>query len=211
MSDPLEKLLPPCPVARKQFAAEGRRLLNLLPDYAAKSKVEACFTRLFAGHEVENVSLENARQAIHRKLKTYPLGDLLGHRPSEAQSKAPSIDMLRAWVFAGALHAIDDEDQCHTAWAFAVRAVRKLAMDQAWGGERARLPSVLDLSLWQVRQTLNAWEGRERTVGNAHAGQIEDIRRHLDHLAGSPRRHVGDVTRKAAKRSQRLEIGRAHV
>lgn len=206
MSDALERILPTCPVARKQFAAEGRRLLDLLPDYSAKRKVEACFVRLFAGHETENASLESARQAIHRKLKTYPLGDLLAHRPSQALSGAPSIDMLRAWVFAGTLHGIDDGDQCHTAWAFAVRAVRKLAMDQDWGGERARLPSVLDLSLWQVRQALNAWEGRERTAGNAHAGQIDNIRRHLDHLAGNPRRDVGDVTRKAAKRSQRLTV-----
>ncbi|MDD9718737.1 hypothetical protein PVW48_18400 [Dinoroseobacter sp. PD6] len=204
MSDPLEKLLPACPVARVEFAAEGSRLLHLLPEYAAKGTVERCFARLFPAPVAECSTVDAAQRAMDRKLKTYPIGDLLAHRPTQATPGAPSIDMLRAWVFAGALHAIDEGDQDHTAWMFAIRTVRKLATDKDWSGERARLPSVLDVSLWQVRCSLDAWAVRERGTGNAQAGQIDNIRRHFDHLAGTPRRDVGDVTRKATKRSQSL-------
>lgn len=209
MTDTLAKLLPVSPLVRAECGAEGRELLILLPAYSATKVVQEHFTTLFPAEDGTFGSMLHTKTAMKGKLKTYPLGDLLVHQPVALSSNANSLNFLRGWVLAAAIHALANGDAKHTAWQFAVRAVRHLCVGPSWSQERFRIPMLDGLSLGKVRRSLDAWAAREQASGNSHANQIQNIRRALDHLAGVERRHIDAGTRKQTDRSREFakEIG----
>lgn len=202
MSKQAAPILPTCPLAQLALGSEARRLVDLLPDFDARTTVLATFTELFPIADDASSMWRFAVSASKRKTGEYPLAALLTHPPATDVSNRRDLEALQFWVLAAALDAIAADDYKHSTWKEAARAVRHLCTLPRYAELRLRVPALVGKDLRSVREAIASWVESEHNSGSGFHSKLDNIRRAMAQLDTDTRRHLGQRRKAEIQRSR---------